>query len=237
MAWGDCDTCLHDGDMSYCDECAHFERDTYDHYEEASPEVVAKREEEARQAAIKNAISEWVECEIPDEFRQMFEKAQKCASPEHYRKALMCVHAADDGYLISSDSHMLLEMPCGIIPEPLKGRNILKLEAGRAAINNNPYPNYKAIFAGLVSSVTTSYEEVIQEEYNGNDKEAHLRYGRKPIWLCNNDKRILIDGVFLETMQELLTGQIAVSYSETNLHAPLLFVGDNGRILIVPMRT
>lgn len=236
MAWGDCDTCLHDEDMNYCEECEHHERDTYDHYEEASPEVIAKREEEARQRSIEAAISEWIECEIPDEFKQMLEKAQKCASPEHFRKALMCVHAAVDGHLISSNGHILLELPCDVIPEPLKGRNIVKIEERRAAIHNDAYPNYNEIFKQCSSHTAANYEEFSKEEYEGADKDMFSRYYKSAVRLGNSSNRFLLDNKYLEIMREILIGQIAIYHSNSNPHAPLLFIGDNGRMVIMPLR-
>ena len=229
----DCETCIHYEDYSYCEKCEHLDCDLRDHYREASPEIIAKREEETRQRLINQATHYWVECDMSDDFKRLFKVAQKCVANMHFREALMCVHVAEEGFLVASNTRILLELACDVIPEQLKGKNILKLEDDRAAINNNAYPNYKELFKGYALYSTTSYKEFTREEYNDDDKDYYYQ-GHNPIYLCNSDKKVLINENYLNLMQETLTGQIFVTCYQGI--RPLLFAGENGQMLIVPLK-
>ncbi|MEN6325824.1 MAG: hypothetical protein ABFD18_06420 [Syntrophomonas sp.] len=231
MAHGDCETCVHyESGLDICEECEYGEHEYYDHYEKASKEDIAKREEEERQKAEAEAMSGYIDVDIPDDFRKAFEMAKKCAASIHFRKIFMSVYATSEGTLVASDTYRLIELKCEV-PEPLKEKCIVKLEDNRAAIHQGDFPNYKAIFEACNEYDSVPYKGIT---LNPSDPEPDGR-GFKITCLEFPGVNIPINKAFLDVMCEILTGDIRAFYPEKNL-APVLFTGDNARMLIVPLR-
>ncbi len=238
----DCETCVHYEDNSYCEECEHYDRDLYDHYEEATPEIIAKREEEAFLLAEKEAINEWIPVEISGEFREVFNLAKKCAASIHHRRVFQGVYISPDGCLVASNDHQIVEIPCEV-PSELLGKCVIKLDGNQAGIHTNQeFPAYKHLFASderILHGYTMATINEIQflplleskknQYFKSFDIEAEL--------LKHKNFEIAFQKKYLDLMRGVLTGDITVYYNPGNKFAPVLFMGNNAKMVIVPLRT
>jgi hypothetical protein len=233
----DCEKCVHYEDNSYCEECEHYDRDFYDHYEEATPEIIAKREEEERLQAEEKAIDEWISVKISDEFREVFNLAKKCASDMHFRRAFMGVYVSPDGCLVASDTRQIVEIPCKYIPKELFGKCVIKLGENQAGIHTEQkFP---------------AFEHYFTLDEKGNQYFKSFNYAMATIneiqffpllesievkLLKHKDTEIAFQKKYLDLMKIILTGDIVVYYNPENKLTPVLFVGNNAKMVVVPLR-
>lgn len=236
MDYGDCGLCknLNSG---LCDDC-EYSPNLQDNWEKASPEILAQREQEEKEKAQREAISETLlSIELPDEFRETFNKAKKCAAEIHHRTALMGVHIAAGGHLVASDTYRLVELQCDCVPKELVDKNIIMLGENQASVCKGEFPDYKK-FLNIKESQNTVPLGSFQIKEFKNPLPWTNEVGTFLIDSGNN--MILLNKSYLDAMQETLTGvlggDIRVSYNPNNNRDFVLFTGDNGRMVIGPIR-
>lgn len=237
----DCEKCVHYENSSCCEECEHYDRDLSDYYEEATPEIIAKREEAKRLQAEKEAIDEWIPVEISDEFREAFNLAKKYAAGEHFREALLGVYISLDNCLVASDTHQIVKIPCKV-PSELLGKCVIKLDENQAGIHTKQeFPTYKHLFASdeyILHGYAMAIINEIQFSPILEPKESQrLKFsGIEAELLKHKNFEIAFQKKYLDLMRGILTGDITAYYNPENKLAPVLFVGDNAKMVIVPLR-
>lgn len=229
----DCEKCVHYENSSYCEECEHYDRDLSDYYEEATPEIIAKREEAKRLQAEKEAIDEWIPVEISDEFREAFNLAKKYAAGEHFREALLGVYISLDNCLVASDTHQIVKIPCKV-PSELLGKCVIKLDENQAGIHTKQgFPAYRHFFSSDEYVMGKVQFSPLQ---NPKEKQYFEVFGFEVELLILKDHEIAFQKKYLDLMRGILTGDITAYYNPENKLAPVLFVGDNAKMVIVPLR-
>jgi hypothetical protein len=233
--YGECDYCINDR-STLCDDCEHNEHEYDDHWEEATPEVIAARVKAAIELSLKKATDEYIEIDIPEVVKQNFDIAKKFADEQHVRPALRGVLMTNDGYMVSSDTHMLCYLRCDSIPEQLKGNVAITLENKKVGLNKTaPFPNYKPIVEltghksiPLIKIAMTYNDEIIDE--NG------LETGFKTVRLQLENAIVALDDNKLQKAKDILEGEIACHYVPGEKLRPLIFEGSNGSVVVVPLR-
>jgi len=232
MAHGDCETCVHYEDDGFCEDCVHYEHDYEDWYEEASPEQIAEMEEREYQKCLKEAITERIDITVSEEFSNLINIAKKCSSREHFRRVFMGVYADKEGYLVGSDTHRIVVIPCDYIPNELKGKTVIALEESQVAVNTLEYPNWRQVVEiGGDGYKNVQLESAVLESLPSERNIANL------VSLRFTGTIYFFNGDFINTMREVLTGSIEVTYSTSENVKPVLFKGENGLMVIVPVRT
>lgn len=233
----DCEKCVHYEDNSYCEECEHCDRNFYDHYEEATPEIITKREEEERLQAEEKAIDEWISVKISDEFREVFNLAKKCASDMHFRRAFMGVYVSPDGCLVASDTRQIVEIPCKYIPKELFGKCVIKLGENQAGIHTQQrFPKFKHLFMVDKYVMATINEIQFSPLLESKESQYFKSFDIEMELLKHKDTEIAFQKKYLDLMREVLTGNVAVHYNPEHKLASVLFVGNNAKMVVVPLR-
>lgn len=232
----DCDICKHYESLK-CSDCIYSEDEREDYFEPMSKEEIAQQEEQARQRSISAAINENIECEITDEFRLAFEAARKCSAEDHFKRVFMGVYATKEETLVASDTHMLLELKCDCIPDDLIGKVIIRLDEHQAGIHTEEaFPDYKNLFNLCMEYPSASLKDASFQPYS---KPSTYFTGFDVTTLCAilGGQAFVVNESFLNAILSALKGDISVGYCPIDNLAPLRFIGDNGRALLVPVRT
>lgn len=230
--YGDCEYCANDG-SHICDECEHNEREYFDYWEEDTPEAIAAREKAEYEAAIKKAITEHIEVNVSDHFRQTFEIAQKCAAREHFRPAFMGVLMTHEGYMVASNTYLICKIKCDDIPERLQGQIVITLEDNHAGICSVTYPNWKEVMK--VDGLETIPYSQAEKAYKDKDSEVDNVFDLVIFKLSGAS--VVLDKAKLQLVEDILQGDLMLSYRKGQALSPLFFDGDNGTMAVVPVRS
>lgn len=232
MAWGNCETCVR-LNTDWCDNCEYNDDPVLeDNYVEASREVIAERLAKRIKEKEEKAINETIVLQAEDRFKEAFLAAKKCTDADHFKEFFASVHASADDYLVSSDCRIMFRQLCDFIPKELKGRNIVRIDGDIVGLHNGKYPNYKEIFDSCSNYVAVPLEDLIVSE-----EAEWSRYDLAAISLKHGEFKTFIQPKYFELMKSLLAGNIRASYSPIDNLKPLLFSGDNGDMVIVPVKT
>lgn len=239
----DCETCKNFNTYT-CDDCEHNYTDLEDLYEPISPEEMAKIEEKERQKRIASAITEWIELELTEEFRNAFNKVQKFTAYTHFRDIFMAVKVDDEAkHLIASDTHVLSKIPCHTIPEILVGKLIYKIEGNLIGATDAVYPDYELLFAKFnndniefLSEGDFTFGEIKEKE------PGELAVYTLPFFLnTTREQAINVQGEevffnahYLELIKESLTGVMRMAYIDKFQGA--CFKGDDASVILMPLR-
>lgn len=235
----DCEKCAHYEDNNYCEECEYYDRDLYDHYEEATAEMITKREEEARLRAEKEAINEWISVEISDKFRDVFTLAKKCTAEIHFRKVFLGVYISPDGCLIASDTRQIVEIPCEFIPEQLLGKCVVKIEENQAGIHTEKkFPPFKHLFdlEGEYWMAALNEIQFSSPALSLNEVQYYNRLEIEPEMMSHMGFETLFQKKYLDLMREVMKGNIVVNYIPEKPLNAVVFAGNNAKMIIMPLR-
>lgn len=230
MAHGDCETCIHYGDDDYCFDCDYFERDTYDKYEEASPEKTAAIEAERQKQFEESAIDSCITLNVTEEFRNSFNTVKQFTANIHHKSVFICVYASSDNHLVATDTRCLIEYKCDDVPLSLQNRCIVRLEDYCAKVHDKLFPSYKPIFDGVMgltlplSEVKTRIWETPCQEFptvEGITQDCGIVYFNK---------------YQMDLIRKTLTGDKMFKHAGQSPVSPILISGDNGRSVLVPLR-
>ncbi len=235
-------TCLYYGQTIYngkCEACIHYEHRRIDNYKRAPEELIAKRKEEEYRIIENATISDRIKLEISDEFRKTFSLAKKCLYPNHNNPALRSVLATDN-YLLASNSYVLVKLKSNV-PDVLKNKCIVRLENECAGIYEGKFPDWKSVFEKCVNHNSIPYKDVTLSAYSKDlvfKTEAGKYYwGPEYNYILHPEGKIVVNREFLDLMREVLSGDITMFYSKTDSLSPVLFTGNNGEMVIIPVRT
>ncbi|ADI02579.1 hypothetical protein [Syntrophothermus lipocalidus] len=223
-----CDVCRNRNTYK-CDACIHNEDVLLEDHFEACPETLAKLEQERIEQVQKAAIKEWIAVPtLSDAFRSIFATAKKCTAKEHFKTCFMGVFVAD-GELVASDTHEILVMLFADIPSELRNRVVIKLEGDKAGITTEKYPEYEHLF-NLSGYVSVPIHQVEIRPPLGTD----FPYRRWQV-LSHGSFTAHVSKHYLDLMKDVLTGNVIVSHSIDDESLPILFTGENGRMLVMPL--
>ena len=233
----DCEMCVNYEDSSYCEECEHYDRELYDHYEEAAAEEIAQRKKEARLQAEKEAINEWIPIEVSDQFYKAFNLVKSFAAKEHFNKVFLGVYISPNS-LIASDTHQIIEIFCDFIPEELINKCVVRLEKNQAGIHTKgKFPSWQQIFA-----IRDEYQKATLREIQfyppvitDNEVRYYKNFNIVPETMAYMGFTTLFQKEYLNAMKDVLEGNIIVHYVPGNTLSPVMFIGDNARMVITPL--
>lgn len=230
MARGDCETCIHYGDDDYCFDCDYFERDTYDKYEEASPEKTAAIEAERKKQFEESAIDSCIPLNVTEEFRNAFYKVKQFATKIHHKSVFICVYASSDNHLVATDTRCLIEYKCDDVPLSLHNKCIVRLEEYCARVHDKPFPPYKPIFDGVIGKFLplSEIETCIWE--------TPLPYIPVVEGLKLDCGLVYFNKSYLDLIRTTLTGHKMIKHGGQSSVSPVMISGDNGRAILVPLR-
>lgn len=222
----DCEVCAN-RDTYKCDMCVHNVDLPLEDNFELCEERLSEYNKQRIARVQESVISEWINVSISNDFACMFDTAKKCAASEHHLACFMGVFCTDKE-LVASDTHEILVMACDNIPAELQYKVVIKLDGQKAGITTATYPEYKHLFS------LPNYESVDLEQLEiGPPMKTYfhawqvIRYG---------DFSTRIAQRYLHLMQSVLTGKISCSYPrDCAASKPVLFAGENGRMLIMPL--
>jgi hypothetical protein len=226
---GGCDTCKHHL-TDVCEGCEHY-YDLEDLYEETSPEEIAAVEERERQRNIAEAISEYIECDLPDTFLQAYDTAKTFVARNHFRPVLMGVKITEDKHIIACDSYMLIDIPCPDIPDQLKGKIVMSMDGNKVGITNLLYPDHIPIFSAADDFKKAILQCLPQEQILG---EKGYGDSIQILALHTPQGEICFDDTRINKVKSALSGEIIVQYKDATRHA--IFIGHNARAAVCPLR-
>ena len=120
----DCKTCIN-LDTWMCYTCLNNnDLDLGDHYERATPELVAEREAEERKRIEEPLCQEVMQLKLDPAFIETFNKCKRFTSNNMPKYVPV---EARERSLVSTNAYALCELYCDV-PEELKGKNIVKIE-------------------------------------------------------------------------------------------------------------
>lgn len=156
----DCEKCQNYDTGVFC-ECIH-NKNLKDCFEEATPEMISKRESEKTKICEDYLCQEYIDIVSPITFVEMFKKAKKFTA--NYKKPRwMLVYAGDDA-LLASNTFMICEIKC-YIPTVLRGKHIARIEPGRVAIATTD-PSYATLIPGNKPKlVFPKYEQFFEHRW------------------------------------------------------------------------
>jgi len=225
----DCDMCRNKNTYR-CDMCVHNDYLILDDYFECSPDELTRLHQASIERAQNEAITEWISIpNISEEFRKAFNTAKKCAATEHWRPYFMGVFVRD-GELVASNTDVILVMPFHDIPSQLRNKVDIKIDGDKAGITSQTYPEYEFLFC-LCNYVAAPIAEV----EIGPPLPAPLAPDRQWQILSHGSFSAKLSKVYIDLMRDVLTGNVIVSHSTGSNVLPILFIGANGRMLIMPL--
>lgn len=233
----DCEKCIHYEGDSCCEECKNYVRELYDHYEEATAEEIAQRKKESRLRAEREAIDEWMPVEVSDEFHEVFNLVKSFTAEEHFNKVFLGVCISPNS-LIASDTHQVVEVFCDFIPEKLINMCVVRLEKTQAGIHTKgKCPPYQKIFAARDEYRKASLKKVKFYPPVLTDDEARFYQNSKivPEIMAHAGFVTMFNTKYLDAMKDVLEGNIFAHYTPGNTLAPVMFVGNNARMVIAPL--
>mgnify|MGYP000937373151 CR=1 FL=1 len=215
-----CEKCKNLGSI-YCDECVHNEN-LADYYEPAAVNEPENEMENARNLA----ISEWLDYKAPKNFIRCFNQAVAFTISEEtgsfLRLNFTSVHIAEIS-MVATDGAILAEFYfCS--PQELIGKNIVKIEGNRIALCNLKFPNPQIAFGKMGTHVIPLPQPTMG--HNGYFDIARF----------DLEAPIMIQKHYYERIITHLTGEILFTYTPGETNEPLLFSGDNGRVIVMPVR-
>jgi hypothetical protein len=231
----DCETCANN-DSGLCDECEHNENlELHDHYVEARPEVIAEKKAKQILEREEALPCEYITTDLPGEFVNTFMKAKTFTDAERIRPDFSVVHAGED-YLIATDASIMARLNCWV-PYSLRGMNIIRLEYGREGYLVRVYKG-KDVFKDVGWDFFFNSEKGVGKtlllgqidikDYPTDKVECAVKALEFP------DIRILFQQEYMERALSVLTGEIRLTYASQ--YGPVAFSGDNGWVVVMPLR-
>lgn len=226
----DCKTCGNYRTRN-CNECIHNE-DFDDYYFPANEETLKEREEAARKQLEDEMADERIQVDLPDGFLRAFSAARKFTTHDYLRKEFMLVRAEEKNHLSACNGHVLAFLNCEVPPE-IQGRNIVRVEGNTVLIHNGKVP-----WLGKTENALVNVDKVVTLQ---DLPEGAVKFVDDP---CKEFRRvelylpgatIAINQKYYQLVMETLTGNIKLYYKDSK--GAVLFVGDNGRIVVMPLRT
>jgi hypothetical protein len=225
----DCTTCAN-LDTGYCDDCIHNER-LEDHYVRAGKDTLKKREEAERKRLEDELTDGKIRVELPEEFLKVFAAAKKFTAHD-WHKEFILVHA-EKNRLSACDGRILAFLNCEV-PQELTGKNIVRIEEGNMVLTHSgtvPWqdkPENAFVEANKVVALQDLPEWAVKFVDDPFEDYKH-------VLLDLPEAKIAIKQKYYQLVKETLTGNVKLYYRDGT--SAVLFVGDNGRIVVLPLRT
>lgn len=232
----DCETCVN-FNTHLCDECEYYAV-LYDHYEPASQEIIAKKEAERRERAENSLPHEFIRVNLPDEFKKVFEAVKPFCGTETHRPELFAVHVGED-YLSATNTHVLAHIK-RVVPEDIRGKNILRIDSCLESDEEGDQVKLllQKVFwedQGLDYFVQGNSRTVSLSEIKIVDDADWKDFKTKRLLLSDlSDTDILFNAEYLDLALKTLAGDISITY--TGAFNPVIFSGDNGWVVVMPLR-
>lgn len=232
--WVNCNNCINI-DTNLCDTCIHSE-DPFlaDHYERATPEMIAEHEAKERKKIEDSLCHEVIQLELAPGFINTFNKCKRFSSND--RPKYMPVEARKKS-LASSNTYALCELYCDIHPE-LVGKNIVKIEGDKVYLAvREPYTTPDRKLKILPDDINRFFrhEKFISrpELKKIAERVADNRSGEEFVQLNIEDHSIILQAGFYDTALDILDDLIMLGYTgETSV---VVFIEHSGRIAISPV--
>ena len=217
-----CDICVN-LDTWKCHECVHKERGNYF---EASPELLAKFQEEKLIRQLEAIPKESLPVSVSEEFMKTFVIAKKYTATT---LRFCCVYCAND-YLLATDGMRMIKINIDV-PNELRGKHIIDIQNGEAFIHLEPadiYVNESAISyfnQGNAQIITTKqkFRELLTN-YKDHYESSLV------------DKKFIIQNKYLEDILELIPNNEELTIKHGGQCEPVTFGFRNYEILVMPIR-
>ncbi len=230
----DCEKCKYFENDWYCSGCRHYERPLFDRYEPVDSDEKEALEAKDLQKAREAAVNEIIDIETTEEFRQMFELVQKYTCNSLHRPAFLAVYA-EDSHLVASNTYMLVRLSC-LVPELLKGKCVVSLSETQACCNNQfEFPQYEKL---LTQNTKKAFLHKVERKFFDQQDQQN------PYWQqlgFDNVVKLVIDGTeilvnqeYLDATESTLGGDLTICYTDST--TPIVIGGNNGQIVIAPIR-
>ncbi len=228
----DCDTCVYLA-SHYCDKCYH-NSDIEDYYEEASPEELKQRQRDEQHKMENVLCDRFVKLQLPQNFVEVFSKAKSILENCSYPTYLTII--TENKSVLSCDGYILCQLFCDV-PEPLKGKKLVRLASNGVYISNNTQTLWDKQMDSVLSLLLGKPEQ--QHPYNASeikkeDEDAIFSFvdlDGKPLLLRMRTK-------YLESTVDILGLEgLSIGIGSRPDHLiPFYFIFENftGRIVVCP---
>lgn len=236
---GSCETCKHFNTYT-CDDCEHHYTDLMDLYEPVEPEKMAEIEEKERQEKVTSAITEWLELDLTEEFKNAFYIVKKFSASNHFRGLFMAVWVDKDAKnLIASDTIALIKMPCFTIPKELAGKVIFKLEGNRIGVAEKSLPAYQIEFDKFseidliaIDEFVFGKVEQIEGIFGKVEQIEGIEFCKQ--YILHDHTKIIFNSHYLSLIQDVLGINVSIAYTDKN--SAVLFTDGEIEVICLPLR-
>jgi len=214
----DCEACVN-YESNMCVECEHYDYFREDYYEEATPELIAKREAEYRKRLEESVIDEEIRMDLPQEFIDIFNRLKKFTAGDNPK--FLAVYAGETS-LMASNGFSVIELKC-VVPNELRGKHILCIENNTVTTSTEGLPIEK------INKLWVTANKIEKSKWSTFLLKIGKRYYLKPI----NQPHIIFDSELWDPITEELGNVDILGY--TGERDPVLLVSDKGRAFILPI--
>lgn len=214
----DCETCVnYEGNV--CVECEYYDYPRGNYYEEATPELIAKRGAEYRKKMEESVVGEEIRMDLPQEFIDIFNRTKKFTAGDNPK--FLAVYAGETS-LMASNGFSVIELKC-VVPNELRDKHILRIENNTVTTSTEGLPIEK------INRLWITANKTEKSKWNTLLFKIGKRYYLKP----SNQPHIVFDSELWDPITEELGNVDILGY--TGKRDPVLLASDKGRAFVLPI--
>ena len=220
----DCGICVN-LDSWKCQECEHLEREDY---YEASPELLARCQEEKLKKQFEAIPKDSISVSFSKELMKAFVIAKKYTTtiPKYW-----CVYCAND-YLLATDCYRMIKIDTDV-PSEIRGKHIIDIQAGKALIHLEPTNVY--VNGSAINLYNKGNAQIITTKQKFRELLTNYKEYKGSSWV---GKKFIIQDKYLEDILKLIPDdeELELTIKHGEQLEPVTFGFKNYEILVVPIR-